>query len=113
MIQTLWTLSTFSTTILGIGILSKSLSTIHPDLTPPSRICGDDGGTDITHTLCALFVGDRYFDRSKYGTRPGVVGIEGETDLASGDGPMLLVGVVEPEIDGGSSVKGLFEEGNA
>jgi len=72
----------------------------------PSRIDGDEGGTDITRTLCALFVGERYFDKSRYGTWPGVVGIEGGTDLARGDEPMLLVGVVEPEMEGGGSTEG-------
>ena len=41
-----------------------------------------------------------------------MVGIEGGTDLARGDGPMLLVGVVELETEGGGSVEGLFEKGN-
>ena len=95
--------------------MSKSLLTAFPNPTPsPSRICGDEGGTDITRTLCALFAGDRYFDKSRYGTRPGVVGIEGGTDLARGDEPItLLVGVVELETEDGGSTEGLLEEGNA
>ena len=39
------------------------------------------------------------------------MGIEGGTDLARGDEPTLLVGVVEPKTEGGGSVKGLFDEG--
>ena len=107
------TFSTFSTTILGTGVLSKSLSTPHPTPTPslPSRI-GDEGGTDIIRTLYALFVGERYFDKSRCGTRPGVVGIEGGTDLARGDEPMFA-GVVEPEAEDGGSTGGLLEVGNA
>ena len=40
-----------------------------------------------------------------------MVGIEGGTDLARGDESTLLVGVVDPETDGGGSAKGLLEEG--
>ena len=39
-----------------------------------------------------------------------MVGIEGGTDLARGDGPTLLVGVVEPEMEGGGSTEGILEE---
>ena len=42
-----------------------------------------------------------------------MVGIEGGTDLARGDEPMFLVGVVEPETEGDGSVEGLLGEGNA
>jgi hypothetical protein len=41
-----------------------------------------------------------------------VVGIEGGTDLARGDEPILLVGVVEPETGDGGSAEGLLEGGN-
>ena len=41
-----------------------------------------------------------------------MVGIEGGTDLARGDEPILLVGVVEPEIGDGGSAEGLLEGGN-
>ena len=41
-----------------------------------------------------------------------MVGIEGGTDLARGDESTLLVGVVEPETEGGGSARGLLEEGN-
>lgn len=41
-----------------------------------------------------------------------MVGIEGGTDLARSDEPILLVGVVEPEVEGGGSVEGLLDEGN-
>lgn len=41
-----------------------------------------------------------------------MVGIEGGTDLARGDEPMLLGGVVEPETDDGGSIEGLLEGRN-
>ena len=40
------------------------------------------------------------------------MGIEGGTDLARGDEPMLLVGVVEPERDNGGGAQVFFGEGN-
>ena len=42
-----------------------------------------------------------------------MVGIEGGTDLARGDEPiMLLVGVVESETEEGGGTEGLLEGGN-
>lgn len=90
------------------------LPTPTPSLSPsPPRADGDEGGTDITRTLYGLFAGEQCFDKSRNGTLPGVVGIEGGTDLARGDGPMLLVGVVEPETEEGGCAESLLEEGNA
>lgn len=40
-----------------------------------------------------------------------MVGIEGGTDLARGDEPVLSVGVVEPETEGGGNGASLLEEG--
>ena len=41
-----------------------------------------------------------------------MVGIEGGTDLARGDEPTLLVGVVELDTEDGGRIEGLVKVGN-